>query len=245
MPLRPDVVVVLGGDDGPDQRLVPLGRPRLVVAADSGLHRAQALGLEVAHLIGDLDSVDPDRLAAAEAAGTIVHRHLSDKDETDAELAFRFVAEALRAGDIDVEPGSLPHMVVVAGSTGRLDLLLADLMLLGGPLTEPFDVRAHVGAATVRVARPQRPVEVTGSVGEQVSLLPLHGAASGVATEGLRWPLTEATLVAATSRGVSNELVGERATVTVDDGVLLVVQQGIVAPVRDVRVDDYDPSPRS
>ncbi len=244
MPDRPDVIVVLGGDDGPDHRLVPLGTPRLVVAADSGLHRAQALGLRVGHLVGDLDSVDPDRLAAAERAGTVIHRHPTDKDATDGELALRFALDALGAGHIPVEQNRRPRMVLVAGSTGRLDLVFADLLLIGGPLTEPFDVRAHIGPATVRIVRPRRPVEITGSVGEQASLLPIHGAARGVTTDGLRWPLVDATLVAATTRGVSNELVGESAMVSVDDGVLVVVQQGIVAPVREARDGPYDPSPR-
>jgi len=239
---RPDALVVLGGDDGADQRLVPLRRPGLVVAADSGLHRADALGLHVEHLIGDLDSVDRSRLAAAEACGTVVHRHPPDKDATDAELALRFVHDRFAGHAAD---GVRPTLVVVAGSTGRLDLLLADLLLLAGPLTEPFDVTAHVGPATVRVVRPDHPVEVVGSVGEQVSLLPAHGTAHGVETTGLRWHLTDATLVAATTRGVSNELVGERATVAVATGVVVVVQQGIVAPVSERRPGRYDPSPRS
>src|SRR6476661_2130701 len=58
-----------------------------VVAADSGLGVATALGVHVDHLVGDLDSVDPAAVAAAEAAGTTVDRHPAEKDATDLELA--------------------------------------------------------------------------------------------------------------------------------------------------------------
>lgn len=240
---HPHVVVVLGGDDGPDQRLVPLRTPDLVVVADSGLHRADALGLGVDHVVGDLDSVAPGRLAMAVKAGAEIHAHSADKDATDAELALRFAHDRFAVGSAD-PPGERRRLVVIGGSTGRVDLLLADLLLLGGPFTEPFDTVAHIGPSTISVVRPGRPVAVRGGIGEQVSLLPVHGPAAGVATEGLRWPLVDAVLSAATTRGVSNELVREDATVQIDDGVLLVVQQGIVAPVNDRREGLYDPSPR-
>jgi thiamine pyrophosphokinase len=41
----------------------------------------------------------------------------------------------------------------------------------------------------------------------------------------LRWPLDEEVLEPDSTRGVSNELTGERATVTVRQGSLLVVHE--------------------
>lgn len=235
---RPHVVLVLGGDDGAAQAEVRLDPASFVVAADSGLHRADALGLTVDHLVGDLDSVAPDRATAAEAAGTVVHRHRADKDATDAELALRLARDLVGAGAAGA------RLTVVAGDGGRLDLVFADVLLLAGPLTEGFDVTAHVGPATVQVVRPGRSVEVRGAVGEQVSLLPVHGAAYGVATSGMRWALVDAVLAPGTTRGVSNELAARVATVGVDTGVVLVVQQGIVAPAPTDRDGTYDPTPR-
>ncbi|MBX3313550.1 MAG: thiamine diphosphokinase [Actinobacteria bacterium] len=232
----PDVVVLLGGADVDEQRPLAVGTPGLVIAADAGLHRAGPLGLAVDHVVGDLDSVDPDQLAAAEAAGATVHRHEADKDATDAELALRLTADL--AGD------GRPSLLVIGDRGGRLDLLLTDLLLGAGPLTEAFDTTVLIDDATVAVARPGRPVTIAGAPGEQVSLLPLHGRARGVSTDGLRWPLVDADLVEATTRGVSNELVGERASVVIGEGVVLVVQQGIVAPVADARTGIYDPTPR-
>ena len=58
-----------------------------VIAADSGLHSAIDLGLRVNLVIGDMDSVDPAVLVAAEANGVTVQRMPRDKDATDTELA--------------------------------------------------------------------------------------------------------------------------------------------------------------
>ena len=113
---EPDVVVVASGA-GPSVA-VP-GTPT-VIAADGGLDRATALGLDVDVVIGDLDSVSAGALAAAEAAGARVVRHPEAKDATDLELA---LDEAVRIG--------ARRVLVVASAEGRLDHLLGSLLLLG------------------------------------------------------------------------------------------------------------------
>src|SRR5690348_8693886 len=59
----------------------------LVIAADSGLGVATALGVHVDHLVGDMDSVDAGAVERAEASGTTVDRHPAEKDATDLALA--------------------------------------------------------------------------------------------------------------------------------------------------------------
>ena len=58
-----------------------------VIAADSGLEHAAALGLSVDVLVGDLDSASASAVRAAEAAGVRIERHAVDKEATDLELA--------------------------------------------------------------------------------------------------------------------------------------------------------------
>lgn len=231
---------MLGGDDARGQRRLALDAPDFVVAVDSGLHRVDALGLGADVVVGDLDSVDPARLARAREAGVEVQQYSADKDQTDTELALglvneRFAARSAAAGR--------PRLSVVGGSGGRLDMFLADVMLLAGPLTEAFDLSAHLGAATIGLSRPGRRLRVEGVAGEQVSLLAVLGAVRGVTTEGLRWPLAAGVLVPGSTRGLSNEMVGTTASVEVEDGVLVVMRQGIVDPVAAVRSGPYDPSP--
>lgn len=234
------MIVFLGGPDGEEQRALDLPVPSLVVAADSGLHRAEALGVRVDWVVGDLDSVDPRRLKQAEDNGTAVRRFPSDKDATDAELALGLARESVAERS---DSTARPRLVVVAGVSGRFDLLLADALLLAGPATEPFDVVGHFGDATIHVVRPGRPVVLTGVVGEQVSLLPVYDAATGVRADGFRWPLVDAVLLSGTTRGVSNELLADRATISTVGGTLLVIQQGHVVHVDEDRVGPYDPTP--
>ncbi len=207
------VVVVAGGNPPhPDALLrVPLDVP--VIAADRGLEHAISLGLEVTVAVGDFDSASPDAVAAAEAGGISVERHPREKDATDLELALD------RALSMSPE-----RIVVLSGDGGRLDHLLSILLLLGSSRYRTVEIDAFVGPARVHVVRGQRAID--GAPGQLVSLLALHGPAEGVRTEGLTYALHGETLEPGSSLGVSNVLAGERATVSVDSGVVLAVCPG-------------------
>jgi thiamine pyrophosphokinase len=210
----PLVIVVAGGDPvaPADVADLPAGVP--VVAADSGIDLALALGLHVTEAVGDFDSVSPSGLAAARAGGARIERHPAAKDRTDLDLA---LARALARG--------ARRIVVVGGHGGRLDHFLANALLLSADRYAGVAVEARFGPARLHVVR--RRVEVTGRVGDLVSLLAVGAAAVGVTTTGLRWALTDATVEPASSLGVSNELTASRATVTVRSGPLLLIQPGI------------------
>jgi thiamine pyrophosphokinase len=60
-----------------------------------------------------------------------------------------------------------------------------------------------------------------------VTLLATAGPAVGVTTSGLRYPLVGEPLEPGSTRGVSNELVGSEASVSLTDGVLLVIHTPI------------------
>jgi thiamine pyrophosphokinase len=206
---EPDVVVVASGP-GP---ALTLPVAQTVVAADGGLDRALALGLDVDVVVGDLDSVSAEALAAAESAGVRVVRHAATKDATDLELA---LDEAVAVG--------ARRLLVVASSEGRLDHLLASLLLLGSERYAGLELDAVVGGAVVHVVRGER--VLPGSTGELLTLIPLGGRAVGVVTEGLEYPLVGETLEPGSTRGVSNVFLGDEAKVTLTSGVLLAVRPG-------------------
>jgi len=207
----PEIVVVAAGE-GPDVAAL-LPRGATVIAADGGVERALALGLDVALVVGDLDSAGPTAVAAAERAGAVVVRHPVDKDATDLELALLEAA------------GRRPvRLVVVASAGGRLDHLLSSLHVLGAEALSAIEVDAVLGDAVVHVVRGERRLE--GTAGEIVTLLALHGPAEGVTTDGLAFPLAGETLLPGSSRGVSNVLASPTATITVARGVLLAIRPG-------------------
>jgi thiamine pyrophosphokinase len=207
------VVVVAGGC--PLRRdvasLVPSGAR--VLAADGGISHVHALGLRAEALIGDLDSATSKEVEEAVSRGTQVVRHPTAKDATDLELSLD-AALAL----------SPQRIVVLVDGGGRLDHLLSALLLLGSPRYAGIQLDAQVGSALVHVVRGER--ELAATPGEIVSLLALHGAAEGVRTEGLAYPLAGETLEPGSSRGVSNLFLEARARVSLERGVLLAVRPG-------------------
>jgi thiamine pyrophosphokinase len=204
-------LVFAGGDAIPQAVGELLDRDRLVIAADSGLDHAHALGFHADLLVGDLDSVDPDRLRDAQERGTEVEHHPVEKDATDLELAL----EAARSR-------GATRVTVVGGTGGRLDHFLANALLLAAPRFGDLDIDALLPPARVAVVRSAR--TLLGRAGELCTLLPAGGPADGVTTTGLRYPLRDERLPAGTTRGVSNVFVDGAATVTVRTGVLLAIQ---------------------
>lgn len=208
------VIVVAGGDPPAPHAADGLPHDAYVIAADSGLDHAEGLGLDVDMVVGDLDSVKPATLAAAIERGIPVERHPEAKDQTDLELA------------LDVATGRRPDRVVVlGGGGGRSDHLFAGALLLAAEryATVPT-IEARLGPARVTVVRDQ--ADLHGTPGDLVSLLPVHGIARGVTTEGLLYPLADEDLLAGSTRGVSNELLAETAQVRVRAGTLLAIQPG-------------------
>ncbi len=207
------VVVVTGGEPVRPDALAGIPSGAYVVAADGGIAHALALGLRVDEAVGDFDSATLSQVDAVARAGGRVVRHPVAKDATDLELAL--------GAALATEPS---RIVVLGGHGGRFDHWLANGLLLAAPAYADVRVQARMGPATLTVVR--RSTVLRGEPGELVSLLPVHGPAFAVRTEGLRYPLRSEDLPAGTSRGVSNTFVGTEATVSLAAGVLLAVQPG-------------------
>jgi thiamine pyrophosphokinase len=205
------VVVVAGGEAPAAEAALALPGGAPVVAADGGVEHARALGLDVTLAIGDFDSASPASVAAAEAAGARVERHPAAKDATDLELALDAALELHPA-----------RVLVLAGVGRRLDHLASALLLLGAPRYADVELDAQIGNSLLHVVRGRR--VLAGEAGELVSLLPLHGPAERVHTEGLRYQLEGETLEAGSSRGISNVFDADTATVSLERGTLLAVR---------------------
>ncbi|MEZ5166626.1 MAG: thiamine diphosphokinase [Acidimicrobiales bacterium] len=182
----------------------------LVVCADGGLDVARAAGCAVDLVVGDLDSVTPEGLAAADAAGIRVERHRVDKDESDLELA---LAAARGAGADCVE--------VHLANGGRLDHQLVNVLVLGSDRWIGASIEARVGEHRIWVVRGA--VTLPLDVGDPVALVAVGGVARGIVTTGLAYELADEDLDPAEARGIANRVTGPGPTVTVTTGVLLAI----------------------
>jgi thiamine pyrophosphokinase len=188
----------------------------LVIGADGGTRNALSIGVTPDVVIGDLDSLSSDELAAVRQTGSRVVRFSPRKDETDLELA---LLHAAAQGPSEI--------IVLAAIGGRLDQTIANLMLLALPELRHLDVQIVDGrqrALIIPCGTAGR--TVSGRPGDTVSLIPLGGDVCGVMTRGLEWALKDETLVFSRARGVSNVLAGCSACIHVREGVLLCIVIG-------------------
>jgi len=204
------VVVANGAFCHPERQDALVRAANLVIAADGGGNWLHARGLGAHLLVGDLDSITPAARDALVAGGCRILAHPAHKDETDTELA---LLEAARRG--------ARRITLIGASGNRIDHTLANILLLAMPALAGIDVRIYDGHATLTLVR--RKATVRGAPGDVVSLLPLGGAAEGVHTEGLEYPLRGETLSVGPARGISNVLSGEEGRVTLERGCLLMV----------------------
>ncbi len=184
-----------------------------LLCADGGARAALAYGLRPERVIGDFDSLTESELDRLAQRGVLLDRHPTHKDETDLELALRYATST-----------GCEEIVVLGALGGRLDQTVANVMLLAMPQLVGRRVVIASGAEKTFLLRPGAPFELRGSAGDVVSLIPFGGDATGVRTEGLEYPLREETLSFGPARGVSNVMLGERATVALAGGLLLCVQ---------------------
>jgi thiamine pyrophosphokinase len=160
-----------------------------------------------------MDSVNLDVLARAEAEGAIVQRVPHDKDQVDTELAVLF-ARTLGATTITL---------LTAGG-GRLDHQMGVMSALTHPILRGCEVHALWDTARVRVLNGPETATITGERGSLVGLVAVNGPAHGITTTHLRWPLTDEHLESHSTRGVSNEMTGAHAVVSLRAGYLFVIQ---------------------
>jgi thiamine pyrophosphokinase len=111
---------------------------------------------------------------------------------------------------------------VIGGIGDRLDQTLSNVYLLALPELVGRDARLVAGTQSAWVISPGESV-IRGAKGDTVSLIPLGGAAQGVRTEDLYYPLVDEPLYFGPARGISNVMQEDMARVWLREGLLLVV----------------------
>lgn len=174
-----------------------------VCAADSGLDTLRAWGVRPDLVLGDFDSLrDPAVLAEYEG----VVRHPTEKDDTDTELGLK-----------ELRARGYGRVTMAGGGGGRLDHLFALRALFELPWGP--DAWYAPGELVLRI---REPLELDLMAGALISAFPLAGGASGMESDGLRWPL-EGLRWGPGEFGISNRAIGGRAIIAPGDGELLVV----------------------
>lgn len=207
-------IIIFANGELPDLKKVrPLLLPDdYIICADGGTRHALALNLKPDLVIGDMDSIQKNQWQKLQKSGISVELFSRDKNETDLELA------VTRAVEMNPE-----QIIIVAALGGRLDQTLGNITLLANPQLSAFDIRLDDGMEEIFLCRDQ--VQVHGRSGDIVSLIPWQGDASGVTTKDLKWRLDQETLYPDRTRGISNEMTGNTASISIGSGLLLIVHR--------------------
>ena len=207
-------IIIFANGELPDLKKVrPLLLPDdYIICADGGTRHALALNLKPDLVIGDMDSIQKNQWQKLQKSGISVELFSRDKNETDLELAIT------RAVEMNPE-----QIIIVAALGGRLDQTLGNITLLANPQLSTFDIRLDDGMEEIFLCRDQ--VQVHGRSGDIVSLIPWQGDVSGVTTKDLKWRLDQETLYPDRTRGISNEMTGDTASVSIGSGLLLIVHR--------------------
>jgi thiamine pyrophosphokinase len=122
-----------------------------------------------------------------------------------------------------LEPSSI---VIIAALGDRLDQTLGNIALLSNARLAALDARLDDGLEEAFFCRDKS--ELRGKAGDIVSLIPWGGPVINLRTKGLKWPLKNETLDPEKTRGISNELLGNSAVVSLSSGLLLIVHRRVI-----------------
>lgn len=181
-----------------------------IVCADGGARHAIEMDIIPDVVLGDFDSMPEHVQDVLQGTKCDFYKYPAEKDQTDTELALNWCLK------------ENPDEIILLGALGqRLDHSLANIFLLA-KVTDGISVRIINEHNEIRFVRDKTILE--GCPGEYVSLLPATPEIKGISTKGLKYMMRTDSLEMGTSRGVANEMVGEQASIELDEGVGIVIQ---------------------
>ena len=182
------------------------------IAVDGGVRHVRELNITPDILIGDLDSISQEDLDWCKKLRVDIKKYPSQKDQTDFELALDYAIEKIQG-----------KIFIFGAIGGRIDHTLANISLLNNPEYADRDIKLVSNHESIFFI--QRKTTIKGDPGDIISLLPWGEPAVGVTTTGLQFPLWDETLLPDRSRGISNVMCSNVATIEFKKGNLLCVHQ--------------------
>ena len=197
--------ILLNGEITVTERLLAQVDGCEVIAADSGIRNAEALGLNVDLWVGDFDSTTPAEYEKYKNASR--ETWPEDKDLTDGEIA---LAAAVKRGATSI--------VLVGAFGGRIAHVTSN-MLLGFQ----FD------GQTVLTSGLEEGLPIDDTImpdwpGDTIFSILAFDDLKGVSIRGAKWPLDDVSVPAGSSRTLSNVVAGQ-LQVTVKTGRALLVAE--------------------
>ena len=177
----------------------------VVIAVDGGYKYLTDMGITPAMVVGDLDSL------GYEPKGIRLVKFPTHKDKSDMELA---ISRAKSQGCDSI------YAFGVLG--GRLDHTIANLYIFAKACESGMSVCLVDFENAIFFIHGPDTFEAEACEDGTVSVFSMSDLSTGVFERGMEWDLDDVELDNRTSRGLSNQLIGEPVMIGVESGTLMI-----------------------
>lgn len=186
-----------------------------LIAADGGVKHILKLGLIPDVIIGDFDST-PKNISInigwkRRSAPIKIIKYPVKKDKTDFELAIDYCLKK-----------KFKEIVTFGILGDRIDHLMANILLLTKIQTENKSIKIKIIEGDQEIFILNKKIVINGRIGDEISIIPIKKL-EGTITDGLEYKLNNEAITFGSTRGISNVLIKNYATITVKDGTALVI----------------------
>lgn len=208
------IIIVSGGaliDRDYFYKIICKTKKRFIICCDGGARHLEQTAIIPDVIIGDMDSINDRHLDKYFRKGTKIIRYPENKDLTDTELALDYA--------MNLKPATI---FIWAASGGRLDHTLANVFLLCKAKRK--GIRTYLADEYCEAFMPDKKEFFINEKGQAVSILALSSRVTGISLSGFLYPLKMASMTMGESRGISNIIQNDRASLRFEKGSLLVVK---------------------
>ncbi len=208
------ILIITGGNVDKDFAALWLKKNHFdrCIAVDKGAEAAVQLGLGIDLLLGDFDSLDGKLLEKLRKTAGDVREYGPEKDETDTFIAIKAAMELA------------PEEIYILGATGsRADHTFTSLMNILYAKEKSVDVFAVDKYNKIYAAAGDICIEKKDQHGDHVSLAVVTDSAR-ISLKGLKYELDNETVKRGSSLCQSNEIIEDKARISVKDGMALIFE---------------------
>ena len=181
-----------------------------IIASDKGLEVLDKCNVKPNYIIGDFDSLNKEILKKYVNDNKIKIIKLNpEKDYTDTHMALKLAIEI-----------NSTNITIIGGVGTRIDHTLANIHILKESLDNNIECKIEDNKNKIQLINRKTILELDENY-RYISLIPLTTMAKGVTLTGFKYPLSNATLEAGHSIGVSNEQIEKRAEINLKEGILI------------------------
>lgn len=202
--------LILTGGRAPEHNYVKnyLDKADLIVAADSGMDLQDKYNCRIDYFIGDMDSLK-NRLLLSRLPEDRIITYPEDKDQSDTELAIRFVKEK-----------GYNNFILIGGGGGREDHFFALCTLFYQQKPVP---RFWITQKS-RISHVTASFSSHGLSGRKISCFPVGKGPWKILSKGLKWSLNDLNWYLGMNQGLSNQSLGKEINIQVLKGALILFE---------------------